>query len=243
MNRPSASHAQKKLKALASPEKAKILSRVFKSLPVEYSEADQFLGITQPQLRTLAKEFRDLSQKEVLTLLRSPIHEERMLALLIWCLQSEKGDPTLQRTIALSVLKNHPHLNNWDLIDVAVPSILGPLVLQKDDQILQQIHLFSDAGSLWTRRISLLATFPSIKERDFKLSIEFAEKMLPAPEDLIHKATGWMLREIGKKDLVPLRAFLEEHAHHMPRTMLRYSIEKLSERERLFWMKQKSARS
>jgi 3-methyladenine DNA glycosylase AlkD len=235
--------ARKKLKALASPEKAKVLSRFFKTGPGEYAEGDQFLGITQPQLRNLAQEFKDLPNTEVITLLSSPIHEERMLALLVWCLQSQKGDATLQKKIALSFLKNHPHLNNWDLIDVAAPNVLGPLVLRKDDQVLKQIHLFSDAGSLWKRRISLLATFPSIKERDFTLSIEFAEKMISAHEDLIHKATGWMLREIGKKDLVPLRAFLEEHAHHMPRTMLRYSIEKLSERERLFWMKQKSARS
>jgi len=232
--------AQKALKKLASAEKAKVNLRFFKTGPGEYGEGDHFIGVTQPQVRSVAKQFQSLPLSETLTLLKSEIHEERMLALVIWTLKTQKASESESKKIAQTFLKNTQTINNWDLIDVATPLILGPFVYGRDQEVLKKIEEFSKSPSLWKRRIALLSTFYCIGKEDFELSLRFAQLMLLDSEDLIHKASGWMLREIGKKDLEPLRRFLQSHAHEMPRTMLRYSLEKLSEQERKKWMERKS---
>jgi len=218
------------LDSLADPVQAKNLQRFFKTGPGQYGEGDIFLGIKVPVQRKVARKYRDMALADVGNLLKSKIHEHRLTALFILILQYEK---TQDKAVVDLYLGNRQFVNNWDLVDLSAPKILGHYLLDKDRRMLYKL-----AGSdvLWDRRISVLACYAFICEGDFKDILKLAELLLDDREDLMHKAVGWMLREMGKRDISELKGFLDRFAGRMPRTMLRYSIEKLDEKERKHYM-------
>jgi 3-methyladenine DNA glycosylase AlkD len=226
---------RKALKALENKEKAKLLSGFFKTGKGEYGEGDVFLGITVPEQRKVAKKYVNLSIKEVEKLLHSNIHEHRLTALIIWTYQFEKADENTKEQIYKTYLNNTKYINNWDLVDVTTPRIVGMHLLDKDRKVLYKLAKSKD---LWEKRISILATFAFInKRKEFDDALKISEILLNDDHDLIHKAVGWMLREIGKRDLAAEEKFLKKYYKVMPRTMLRYSIEKFDEDKRKFYMK------
>ncbi len=224
-------HLREKLRVQASPARAVATQRFFKTGPGQYGEGDQFLGVSVPKIRALVRETDDLSEKDCLSLLHSKWHEERMLALYIWVRRFEraKKDEALRRRIVRAYLANTRWINNWDLVDTSAPQILGTWLLTHDRKVLQRL---ASSKSLWDQRIAVVSTQALIREGEFRETLELSRRFLNHPHDLIHKACGWMLREIGKRDLARLRQFLDRHAAKMPRTMLRYAIEKLGARER-----------
>ena len=230
-----ASDVRKALKALENKEKAKLMAGFFKTGKGEYGEGDVFLGITVPEQRKIAKQYVNLSIKEVEKLLHSNIHEHRLTALIIWTYQFEKADEETKDKIYKTYLRNTKYINNWDLVDVTTPRIVGMHLLDKDRKVLYKLAKSKD---LWEKRIAVLATFAFInKRKEFDDALKISEILLNDKHDLIHKAVGWMLREIGKRDLAAEEKFLKKYHKVMPRTMLRYSIEKFDEDKRKFYMK------
>ena len=213
----------------ASTNNAKFLQRFFKTAPGEYGAGDQFVGIRVPVLRKLAKEFRALPLSEVTALLHSPIHEERLLALLILVDGYARADAAGRAKIHAHYLENLDRVNNWDLVDTSAPYIVGRHLAERSRAILFRL---AHSQNLWYRRVAMLATFYFIRQNDFADALRLAELLRDDEHDLVHKAVGWILREIGKRNVAALKQFLDRHAAFMPRTMLRYAIEKLSERER-----------
>jgi 3-methyladenine DNA glycosylase AlkD len=225
--------AQRRLRALANPERAQFLLRFFRTGPGQYAEGVVFLGLTMPDVRTLARDFAGLPLEDVVELLHSKWHEERTLALLLLVKRSAKADAGTRAHIARLYLDNTAFINNWDLVDLSAEHVIGGWLRDRDRAVLYQL---ARSASLWERRIAVLATFHFIKQGDFTDTLRLCELLLDDSHDLIHKATGWMLREVGKRDVTALRNFLDEHAPRMPRTMLRYAIEKLPELERKRFM-------
>jgi len=225
------------LKSLANPEKAKILSGFFKAGKGQYGEGDVFLGIMVPQQRLIAKKYSSLTLKDIKTLLSNKIHEYRMVALLILVNQFRKADEAGKKQIAGFYLDNTRRINNWDLVDLSAPYILGEHLVENDTAILYRLAASDD---LWKRRIAIIATFAFIRRNKFGDTLRIAEALLHDRHDLIHKAAGWMLREVGKRDVKTLERFLEEHARAMPRTMLRYAIERFDKEKRRYWLTQKA---
>jgi 3-methyladenine DNA glycosylase AlkD len=223
----------KRLRRFASAQDAKFIQGFFKTGLGEYGEGDQFIGVRVPILRRLAKEFRSLPLREVTALLHSPIHEERLLALLILVDAYHRGNESDRAAIFRLYLDNTACINNWDLVDGSAPGIVGRHLETRPRKVLFELAGSSD---LWKRRIAVLSTFHFIRRNEFAEILRLAEMLLPDRHDLIHKAVGWMLRETGKRDVVILRGFLEQNAAWMPRTMLRYSIEKLPVSERRRWL-------
>jgi len=217
---------KRELRALADPRDAEHLQRFFKTGKGQYGEGDRFLGVRVPQLRALARRFRSLSHEHVLHLLRSPWHEQRLLALLLLVDQYRRGTDVERATIYRAYLDHTDYINNWDLVDSSAEHIVGP---QLDPGDLRGFERLARSESLWERRIAMLATFHWIKKREFRPALRVAELLLDNSHDLIHKAVGWMLREIGKRDLAVEEGFLREHCRNMPRTMLRYAIERFPE--------------
>ncbi len=197
--------------------------RFFKTGPGEYGEGDQFVGVRVPVLRKLAREYKDLPLTAVTKSLRSKIHEERLLALLILIHQFTRGDGALRKKIYELYLANTAFINNWDLVDVSAGPIIGAWLSDRNRKILCRL---ARSEQLWERRVAIMATFHFIKQNQFDDTLKIARLLLQDDEDLIHKAVGWMLREIGKRDLAVEESFLAEHYKHMPRTMLRYAIER-----------------
>lgn len=220
---------QKRLRHFASATKAKLLQRFFKTGPGEYGEGDRFLGVMVPYIRSVAKEYHEAPLTEVRKLLRSPWHEERLLALLILVRKFEGGSESLQKTIYELYLKNVRHVNNWDLVDLTAPKIVGPYL---EKRFRRPLYRMARSKDLWERRIAVLATFHFIRNNDFTDALLLAESLLTDAEDLMHKAVGWMLREVGKRDEAVLKAFLKKQYRRMPRTMLRYAIERFPETTR-----------
>ncbi len=218
-----------KLKKLANKDKARILQGFFKTGPGEYGEGDIFLGINVSALRKLSNEHDGIPLNEAIKLLKSTIHEERLLALLLLVRAFLKGDDALQKKIYDLYLKHTRYINNWDLVDLTTPNIVGTYLLDKSRKPLYELAKSND---LWKRRISILATFAFIKQNDFYDSLKIASVLLADDHDLIHKAVGWMLREIGKRDLYIEEQFLKSRYKKMPRTMLRYAIERFPETKR-----------
>jgi 3-methyladenine DNA glycosylase AlkD len=206
--------------------KAKVLRRFFKTGPGEYAEGDIFLGVAVPVLRKLAKQFQGLKLKSVVDLLRSPIHEERLLALLMLILKYRKSDADNKSRIYRIYLENTRYINNWDLVDVTAKHIIGDFLRDKDKDVL---HELARSPSLWDRRIAILSTFHFIENDQFEETLKIARLLVLDRHDLIHKAVGWMLREVGKRNLETEENFLKRHHKTMPRTMLRYAIEKFPE--------------
>ena len=217
-----ATEASTKLKSLASPDVAKSSARFFKTGPGEYGEGDTFIGVRVPMLRELAKDYRDLKLSEIESLLQSPVHEERMLALLVLVQSLTKCSNDHRKTAYDFYIKNTRNINNWDLVDTSAPSIVGGYLRDKPRKPLIQL---AKSPSLWERRIAVVATQHFIRLNEFDDTLAISRLLLNDSEDLIHKASGWMLREVGERDEQSLVAFLNEHAAVMPRTMLRCAIE------------------
>ena len=223
-----------RLLALGNEEHAASSKRFFKTGPGQYGEGDVFIGIKVPVLRKLAKEYRDLSLKDIQVILRSKLHEQRLLALLVMVGQFEKGDANKRKSIYQLYLKNTGFINSWDLVDTSAHYIVGPYL---SDKSRAPLYKLAQSESLWERRIAIMSTFDYIKKDDFFVTLKIAKILLNDPEDLIHKAVGWMLREIGKRRLKEEEDFLKRHYRNMPRTMLRYAIEKFPESKRKRYLK------
>ena len=221
------------LHRLADPEAAKQSQRYFKTGKGEYGEGDQFLGIRTPVLRAEAKKFRATPLLEVLKLLQSPWHEARMCALYILVLQFKKAKEPIRKVIFDAYLAHTHWINNWDLVDSSAYFIVGPYLEHKDRAMLYEL---ARSKSLWERRIAMLATMHYIRKGEFEDTLALAEMLLHDPEDLMHKAVGWLLREVGNRDKATEEAFLKKHYRQMPRTMLRYAIEKFSTEERRVYL-------
>ena len=219
----------KRLKKMGNKERAAISQRFFKTGPGEYGEGDIFIGIKVPVLRKLAKEYMNLSLKDVQIILRSNYHEERLLSLLILVDQFSKGDQKKKKSIYELYLKSTRFINNWDLVDLSAHLIAGPYLMDKSRAPLYEL---ARSDLLWERRIAVMSTFHYIKHDEFSDTLKIAGMLLSDKEDLIHKAVGWMLREIGKRRLQSEEIFLKKHYQKMPRTMLRYAIEKFPEPKR-----------
>ena len=220
---------KRRLHALANPKDAGILQRFFKTAAGEYGEGDVFIGIKVPPLRRLAIEFETASLPTLKRLLRSKIHEERTLALMILTRQFARGDEALREKIYSFYLAHLAFINNWDLVDGSAPYIVGPFLSKRDRR---QLHVFARSKSLWERRIAIVSTLYFIRLNDFRDALKIANLLRDDEHDLIHKAVGWMLREVGKRDLGAEEGFLKLHYKAMPRTMLRYAIERFPESRR-----------
>lgn len=213
----------------SSKEQAKNLRWFFKTGAGDYGEGDVFIGIKVPVLRSIVKKHLDLSMDEVQELLSSRIHEERLAALMILVLRLPKCTEKGREDIYKLYLNNTRNINNWDLVDLSAPQIVGGYLINKDKKILFRL---ASSKILWEKRIAMMATFRFIKEKQFDTALIIAEMLLHDSHDLIHKAVGWMLREIGKREIGTEELFLQKHYKNMPRTMLRYAIEKFPEKKR-----------
>ena len=220
----------------SNPEKATILQRFFKTGPGEYAEGDMFVGITVPVIRSLARRYHAMPYSIIITLLRSPIHEERLLALLTLIQKYQQADHNEHQKIYELYLKHTTYINNWDLVDLSAPHIVGAFLCQRDKKPLYTLAVSS---LLWNRRIAIIATFHYIKQHRFDDTLRITELLLNDTEPLIHKAAGWMLRETGKRNLRIEKDFLKRFYTTMPRTMLRYAIERFPEAERQRYLKGK----
>lgn len=214
---------QREIRRLGSPERAKHSLRFFRTGPGEYGEGDKFFGLTVPEMRAIAKQYRDLDHDEVLELLQSEWHEDRLVALLLLVDGYDRGDDARRRKIHRAYLANTHRINNWDLVDMSAGSIVGRHLDAAEISCLVKLAKSKD---LWERRIAIVATFDFIRRGELAPTLRISEMLLGDKHDLIHKAVGWMLREVGKKDRRVLDGFLAEHYREMPRTMLRYAIER-----------------
>ena len=217
------------LRSVAIPEKAAFFPRFFKTGPGEYGEGDQFLGVKVPEQRKIAKRYRQLPLDQVSQLLDSPFHEERLTALFILIHQFQGGSEEEQRRIFELYVEKRHRVNNWDLVDSSAHHILGAWLENRDRDLLYQ---WAHHGTLWERRMAMIATFRYLCQNEYADSLRIAEILLEDAHDLIHKAVGWTLREVGKRDLEAEKAFLEAHGPRMPRTALRYAIERFPKEER-----------
>ena len=226
------------LRAAGDPEDALFLQRFFKTGPGGYAEGDVFIGVRVPVVRRLARQADPLPLADILRLLASRIHEERLLALVVMNRRFERGDEAVRREVYDAYLAHRDCINNWDLVDVSAPNIPGAWLLDHPRGILDTLV---ESPVLWDRRIAVLATFTLLRAGQFDDTVRLCTRLLNDPEDLMHKACGWMLRECGKRDLAVLRTFLRAHSASMPRTMLRYAIEKLPPEERRGWLEGRHA--
>jgi len=227
------SRIKEDLLKLKNPEKAEILSVFFKTGKGQYGEGDIFLGVNVPEQRKVAKRYLNAALKDIQRLLSSKVHEHRLTALLILISKYQTADAALKKRVFDFYLKNKKYINNWDLVDISAGHIIGDYLLDKNRAILYRL-----AGSkqLWERRIAIMATFRFIKEDQFEDTLKISKALLKDEHDLIHKAVGWMLREVGKRNKGIEEMFMQEYYKKMPRTMLRYAIERFSEAEKRFYL-------
>lgn len=226
---------KKELKEQENPEQAKHLQKFFKTGKGEYAEGDVFLGIKAPILRSTAKKYFNLSLNELQELLNSKIHEHRTMALVILMSKYKKAKKNNleKRRIFEFYLKNTERINNWDLVDISAPNIVGDFLLKENSDLLRDL---AKSKNLWEKRIAIVSTHAFIRKRNFGETLVISEMLMNDEHDLIHKAVGWMLREVGKRNKNILELFLHQRHKQMPRTMLRYAIEKFPEDERKKWM-------
>ena len=233
----SARDALEDLKSFSNKARVSDLARFYRTAPGEYGEGDLFLGVSVPKTRSVAKKHKELELQEVEKLFSSRLHEARLCAVIILNLKFKSAKETQERKrifdFYLKQVRSE-RVNNWDIVDVSAPW-MGVYLTEVENPIPLLIKL-SKSKSLWQRRVSILLTFALIRDGDLEPTVTISKALLEDDHDLIHKAVGWMLRELGKKDITLLRKFLADHSHQMPRTMLRYSIEKLPERERKKWL-------
>lgn len=223
-------YLKKEIRRLADPKRAKNSAWFFKTGPGQYGEGDKFLGLNTPQMRSLSKKYKDLPLSEIQKLIKSPYHEERSIAIQILVLQYPKNS----KKIYDFYLENTKYINNWDLVDISAPYIVGNYLLDKPRDILDKLAL---SDSLWERRIAVISTFSFIRAGQSKDTLRISKTLLADSHDLIHKAVGWMLREVGKRcGEKQLTDFLDANIKNMPRTTLRYSIEKFPEKQRKYYL-------
>ena len=234
---PTINDIQKEASVYACTKQAKTNAWFFKTEKGQYGEGDKFLGLRMPEQRKIAKQFSAASFPTITKLLKSKWHEERMIGLLILLYQFEKADNATKKKIFDFYIKNRAAVNNWDLVDATTPHIIGRYLVDKPRAERQFLYDYAQSGNLWERRIAILATFPFIKIEKFTDTLAIAEILLNDNEDLIHKAVGWMLREVGKKDEQVLCAFLDKNIRKLPRTSLRYAIERFPEPKRKAYLK------
>lgn len=225
---------RQKLREKAKPDKVEILSSFFKTGKGQYAEGDIFIGVNVPDNRNVAKEFKSADFETLEELITSTIHEERLCALLILVQKFNKADKSEKDKIFDFYIKHAKNINNWDLVDLSAPYICGPYLSDKNKDILYRLAV---SDNMWERRISIVSTIWFIRKGNLEDTTKIVTMLMNDRHDLIHKACGWMLREVGKKDLNALIAFLENYSRVMPRTMLRYAIEKLDKDMRLHYMK------
>lgn len=222
---------------MGNAKKAAFLPRFFKTGKGEYGEGDKFLGVTVPQMRTIAKEHRSASFDDITKLLEDPYHEVRLTALLILVDQYERGDAKVRKKVVAFYLKNLRFINNWDLVDLTAPKILGHHLREAKKETM--LEKFAKSKNFWEQRMAIVATYAFIREGNTQPTMIIATMLLHHSHDLIHKAVGWMLREAGKRNEKALEAYLDKHAATMPRTTLRYAIEKFSEQKRCKYLRMK----
>jgi 3-methyladenine DNA glycosylase AlkD len=230
----TAGEIQSHVRSLGSPEAAAQAARFFKTGAGQYGEGDTFLGLRAATMHALAKQHHELAVDQLVVLLQSPIHEERMLALLVMVRRALKGGEAVKREFYDMYLANTRYINNWDLVDASARDIVGNYLANKSRKPLDRL---ARSASLWERRISIVATHHFIRQNDFADTLRIATTLMKDREDLIHKAVGWMLREVGKKDVETLEGFLRTHGKMMPRTTLRYAIERFSAEVRQAYLK------
>lgn len=224
------------LLSMANPEKGAFLQRFFKTGPGQYAEGDVFLGLIVPLTRSIAKANKQTPLSELQILMESDYHEARLCALLIVVEQFRKASETDRKTLYDFYLANAYRINNWDLVDVTCPHVVGAYLLNNDRSRLYEL---AESNCLWEQRIAMVSTIAFIRNREYTDTLALAEKLMPHKHDLMHKAIGWMLREVGKKDRQTLTEFLEEYATRLPRTALRYAIEHYSEEQRQYFLKKR----
>lgn len=230
---------EQELIAKAHPEKIAILSSFFKTAPGEYGEGDRFIGLTVPENRAISRRYTHLSCEELTALLHNPVHEIRLAALL--CMvekyKSRRTNDAQRQTIFDTYTQNTAYINNWDLVDLSAPQIVGEHLLHTDRSLL---YHFAHNGSLWEQRIAIVATYTYIRHNDFNDTLAIADILRHHKHDLIQKAVGWMLREVGKRDKQVLIGYLNDRYTTHPRTLLRYAIEKFTPDERAYYMQRNS---
>ena len=226
------------MRALANKKLASAQQGFYQTQPGGYGAGDKFLGISVPHSRKVAKEYKELSLSEIKRLSTSPLHEIRFVALAILVIQFRAAkDQVVRKRLYetyISMVKGGEIVNNWDLVDASAP-YLGEYLIDQPDRVKILMKLAKNKD-LWVQRVAIILTFALIRAGNNKPTLILTKEFLNHPHDLIHKATGWMLREVGKRDLAALRGFLKQHVHQMPRTMLRYSIEHLPKSERKRWL-------
>ncbi len=226
------------LQKLGNPKKAVFLKRFFKTGKGQYAEGDQFLGITVPLQRAVAKKYSNLDRNSLNLLIANGIHEYRLTALIILVDQFKHGDDKTKKDIFRFYLSKTRRINNWDLVDLSARDIVGEYLLTHPEEILILYRLVK-SKNIWERRIAIVSTWAFIRKDQFEHTLKLAQLLLKDTHDLIHKALGWMLRELGKRDRNTLIGFLDLHAAHLPRTALRYALEHLSPEKRAYYMNQK----
>ncbi|MCK5459827.1 DNA alkylation repair protein [Candidatus Parcubacteria bacterium] len=234
---PNIDQLKKELRRAANPEYAKILQRFFKTGRGEYGEGDIFLGVKTPIQRKIVGNYCELPLGDLQKLFSDKIHDFRFSALLILIARFKKGDKKKKKEIFKLYLKLIKYINNWDLVDISAPHIVGNFLLDKPRDILYQL---AKSKNLWERRVAIVSTFAFIRNSDFADTLKISKILLRDNYDLIHKAIGWMLREVGKRNLAAEEEFLQKHFQKMPRVTLRYAIEKFNERKRKFYLNKKS---
>lgn len=230
----SLSEIRKEILKQKNPSQAIILQRFFKTGKGEYGEGDVFYGIKVPVQKTIAKQFKNLSLVDLKILFNSKVHEERLISAFILVEQFQKADEKKQKTIYNFYIKNRKGINNWDLVDLSAPKIVGQYLVDKDKSLL---YKFARSKNLWEKRIAILSTFTFLRQHWFEHTLKISKILLNDKHDLIHKAVGWMLREVGNRDLQTEEEFLKKYYKTMPRTMLRYAIEKYPEPKRKAYIK------
>ncbi len=224
---------KEELQKLATPQRAKVSASFFKTGKGQYSEGDIFIGVTVPDTRKIARKYLNIPFPDITALLESKIHEHRLIALLLLVERFKKADQKTKTDIYNFYLKHTKYVNNWDLVDLSANYIIGSYLFDKDKALLYQL---AKSHNLWERRIAIIATFDFIRKNQFEDTFKLAELLLKDNHDLMHKAVGWMLREVGKKDQKALEVFLKKHAKQMPRTMLRYAIERFNKEKKKYYM-------
>ena len=225
--------AKDELLALAQPRRAELVARFFKAIPGQYGEGDRFLGLTMPQQRQITKQYQDLPLDETEQLVQDAYHECRMTGLLIWVDQTRKANVAERDAILERYLANRQYINNWDLVDVTCPHIIGRHISQSDHALLYDLVR---EENIWSQRMAIISTFALIRQGLFSDTFALAEILLTHKHDLIHKAIGWMLREVGKRNTDALEEFLHDHVRQMPRTALRYAVERFAPSRRAYYL-------